>query len=248
MSADTMSQSNETNVYALVMAAGTGERFAGGVPKQLVLLYDRPLVAWSVGRLAACSAVAGIVVAAPPDGVDAVRTALAASGDGKVRAVVAGGDTRQESVAHGLDALPEDASHVLIHDAARPCLGADLVERLLAALREHDAVVPVVPAVDTLVHERDGRVDAILDRVHIAGVQTPQAFAVDVIRTAHRGAHARGLRFSDDGSLVFALGESGTPVATVPGERTNIKVTYAEDLLVAEAILRAATNPDRELS
>jgi 2-C-methyl-D-erythritol 4-phosphate cytidylyltransferase len=110
-----------------------------------------------------------------------------------------------------------------------------LCDRVLDALGSHDAVVPVMPVTDTLVREVDSSVDAILDRVHIAGVQTPQGFRTELIVRAHRVARERGLKSSDDGSLVLALAEK---VATVPGERTNIKVTYREDVGVAEAILR----------
>jgi 2-C-methyl-D-erythritol 4-phosphate cytidylyltransferase len=124
---------------------------------------------------------------------------------------------------------------VLIHDAARPCLSDALRDRLIDALAAHDAVVPAVPVTDTLIRDLDAGVDAILDRVHIAGVQTPQAFRLELIRRAHAAARDRGFKSSDDGSLVLALGEK---VATVPGERTNLKVTFRDDLMIAEAILK----------
>ena len=105
---------------------------------------------------------------------------------------------------------------------------------MLEALASHGAVVPAVAATDTLIRNFENRVDAIIDRVHVAGVQTPQAFRFDLILRAHREAKARGFQSSDDGSLVLALGE---PVHTLPGERTNIKVTYRDDVAIAEAIL-----------
>ena len=135
---------------------------------------------------------------------------------------------------NALRALPEDVTHVLIHDAARPCTSPELVDRILDALASYAAVVPAVAATDTLIRDYQGRVDAIIDRVHVAGVQTPQAFRFDLILRAHREAKARGFQSSDDGSLVLALGE---PVHTVPGERTNIKVTFRDDVAIAEAIL-----------
>ena len=117
-----------------------------------------------------------------------------------------------------------------------------MTSRGLDALSEHDAVVPAVAATDTLVRDYEGRVDAVIDRVHVAGVQTPQAFRFDLILRAHREARARGFHSSDDGSLVLALGE---PVFTVPGERTNIKVTYRDDVAIAEAILNSRRNGAR---
>ncbi len=146
-----------------------------------------------------------------------------------------GGTTRQESVFNALRALGDNITHVLIHDAARPCASPALIERVLDALASHDAVVPAVAATDTLVRDYQGRVDAIIDREHVAGVQTPQGFRLDLILRAHREAKARGFHSSDDGSLVLALGE---PVHTVAGQRTNIKVTFREDVAMVEAILK----------
>ena len=219
---------------ALIMAGGTGERFAPGTPKQLVTLFGRPMIAWSIDALAQLGRVARVVVvvadALQPD----VRTSLTAEAARKLTGFAAAGATRQESVYNGLRMLPEDVTHVLIHDAARPCASSQLIESVLEALQTHDAVVPVVAVTDTLVRDYQGKVDAVIDRMHVAGVQTPQAFRYDLIMRAHREAHARGFQSSDDGSLVLALGQ---PVYTVPGERTNIKVTVREDLAVAEAFL-----------
>ncbi len=221
---------------ALIMAGGSGERFDGGssgTPKQLVPLFGRPMIAWSIDALAQLGRVARVVVvvadALQPD----VRAALTAEAARKLTGFAAAGATRQESVYNGLRMLPDDVTHVLIHDAARPCASLQLVESILEALQAHDAVVPTVAMTDTLVRDYQGRVDAIIDREHVAGVQTPQAFRYDLIMRAHREAHARGFHSSDDGSLVLALGE---PVHTVPGERTNIKVTFHEDIAAAEAV------------
>ena len=153
----------------------------------------------------------------------------------KLKAALSGGITRQDSVYNGLEQVPAGTTHVLIHDAARPCLSAALRDRVIDALASHDAVVPAAPVTDTLIREEGARVDAMLDRAHISGVQTPQGFRLDLIRRAHQVARDRGFKSSDDGSLVLALGEN---VATVPGERTNLKVTYRDDLVIAEAILK----------
>ena len=217
---------------AVIVAAGTSERFGAGL-KQVALLIDRPVLAWSVERLGA--AVDEVVVVAPPGREDALAAALAGPWSGQVDRIVPGGETRQASVRAGLEALGDDVDVVLVHDAARPCLGADLVGRMLDAARRGGAAVPVVAVRDTLVREHEGRVDAVLDRQGVCAVQTPQAFALDVIRRAHRRAAARGLEASDDGTLVLAM---GTPVVAVRGEPDNIKITWPSDLVLAEAILR----------
>lgn len=223
------------NVIALIMAGGTGDRFGTGTPKQLASLHGRAMIAWSADILAESPRIAGLMIVTPP-GVDfSLRDVLSPGAALKVRAVATGGATRQQSVFNGLQNLPDEATHVLIHDAARPCLSAALRDRVLDALGAHDAVVPAVPVTDTLIRDVEASVDAILDRVHISGVQTPQGFRADLIVSAHRVARERGFQSSDDGSLVLALAEK---VATVAGERTNIKVTYREDLAVAEAILK----------
>lgn len=223
------------NTFAMILAAGGGERFGGSTPKQLTLVNGRPMLGWSLARFAASPAVGGILVVAPPGEEESFRTALNEHGGEAVYRIVAGGKTRQESVRLGLQELPEETTHVLVHDAARPCLSADLLGRTAAALEMANAVVPVVPVVDTLVREDANHVDAILDRVNISGVQTPQGFEKQLLLRAHRQAHSRGYQSSDDGSLVLAMGET---VRTIPGERTNIKVTYPEDIAIAEAVLR----------
>ncbi len=217
------------------MAAGSGSRFDAGTRKQTVVLNGRAMLAWSCEVLAASPRVSGIIVVTPPEGELAVREALPAAVTHKLFAVASGGATRQDSVYNGLERVPEGATHVLIHDAARPCLSAALRDRVIDALAVHDAVVPAVPVTDTLIRDMDAGVDAILDRVNVAGVQTPQGFRLDLIRRAHLIARERGFKSSDDGSLVLALAEK---VATVPGERTNLKVTYRDDVIIAEAILK----------
>jgi len=231
------------------MAGGSGERFAGETaqtdhraPKQLASLRGRPMIAWSADVVANSGRVTSFVIATAPELEADVRAALSPPAAQKLHAFVGGGTTRQESVFNALRALPEDVTHVLIHDAARPCASPELIERVLDALAEHDAVVPAVAATDTLVRDYQGRVEAIIDRVHVAGVQTPQGFRFDLIVRAHREARARGFHSSDDGSLVLALGE---PVHTVAGERTNIKITFRDDVAIAEAILEHRRNGAR---
>lgn len=223
--------------FAIIVAAGSGERFAGGVPKALAPIAGVPMLAWSIRRLSELTD--GCIVVVPPGKEAAFRTALAEHGAESVKAWVAGGETRQESVRNGLQALPDDATHVLIHDAARVCVNMATARRVLDALATHDAVVPAVPAVDTLIRIHDDKVDAIVDRVHVSGVQTPQGFRVTLIREAHERAGARGFEASDDGTLVLAIEQD---VRVVEGDRTNIKVTYPEDVTIAEAILSRTTD------
>ena len=226
---------NPMNVVALIMAGGSGERFGAGTPKQLAPLGGTPMLAWSAAVFARSPRVTSLVLVGPAADEARLRAALPAEAQTKTHAYAAGGSTRQASVFSGLEAVPEKTTHVLIHDAARPCLSDALRDRVIDALGEHDAVVPAVSATDTLVRTLDTRVEGVVDRSHLAGVQTPQGFRLDLIVRAHRAAQARGLESSDDGSLVLALKE---PVIMVAGERSNIKVTYRDDIVIAEAILK----------
>lgn len=218
---------------AVIVAAGSSERFDGNEPKQFVALHGKPLLLWSAERLAQSAAVDSITIVIAPGFEERVRSLVGSIA--KVEQIVTGGATRQESVRLGLEALPEDSSNVLVHDAARPCLSTELVASIIGALDSHEAVVPAMPVADTLVHAPVRGVDAIVDRVNVYGVQTPQAFRTELLRRAHRRAEARGHASSDDGSLVFALGEM---VHLIAGESSNLKITLQSDLAIAEAILQ----------
>jgi 2-C-methyl-D-erythritol 4-phosphate cytidylyltransferase len=222
-----------SKVDVLIMAAGSGERFGGG-PKQFLSLCGKPVIVWAVASFCDHPNVGGITVVAEPGRLDEVGRMLEHHRLQKIDAIVAGGRTRQESVRLGLEALHSSSDTVLVHDAARPCLSGVMLQRILDALVLSNAVVPTLSAVDTLIREKSGRVDAVVDRTVVFRVQTPQGFRTGLLRRAHANAVAKGIVSSDDGSLVFALGE---PVVTVPGESTNIKITFEEDMAIAEAIL-----------
>jgi len=214
-----LSDLDAPRTWTIVVAAGTGSRFGGAVPKQFVEIDGRRIVDWSIAT--AASVADGVVVVLP-----AGFTALPPSGPGCVVAVE-GGDSRSDSVRRGLAAVPTDAAVVLVHDAARPLASAELFERVIAAVKTGaDAVVPTVPVIDTL-RTVDG--DAV-DRDQLVAVQTPQGFRTSVLRAAHEGDPTA----TDDATLVVAIGGN---VVTVPGERWNIKVTDPRDDLVAEALL-----------
>lgn len=173
---------------------------------------------WSIAAMQRVST--SVVVVLPED--------LVAGPLGPGVDVVAGGTTRAESVRSGLDrARRQDPTHVLVHDAARPCVPASVVDRVVAALEAgHRAVVPVVPVTDTLRRVQGGTVD----RSTLRAVQTPQGFEFDVIVRAH----AAGTDATDDAGLVDAL---GVAVHHVEGDPANIKITVAADLSVAEILL-----------
>jgi 2-C-methyl-D-erythritol 4-phosphate cytidylyltransferase len=214
---------------ALVVAAGRGERLGSDRPKALVPVAGKPMVQWSVDALRAVPAVERIVVALPPDGLEA-------SPAGTVP--VAGGDARSQSVLHALRAAGE-GEPVIVHDAARPLSEPELFERLLDELEasEVDAVIAAAPVSDTIKEVgEDGRtVRRTLERSRLWAVQTPQVFRRSALERALAEAPRDVLaRATDDAWLVERIG--GT-VQVVEPRGPNIKITTAIDLRVAELLL-----------
>lgn len=216
---------------ALLVAAGSGLRAGGACPKQYATLGGQSLLAHAIDRLRH-PLIDEIRVVIGPGQDDLYREAI---GGRTLPSPIYGGATRQQSVRNGLEALaPEGCvAKVLIHDAARAFLPGAVVERLLAALETSDAAVPVLPVVDTLARGDDALGDAI-DRNNIVHVQTPQAFRFEVILNAHRTSSVDA---TDDAQVARAAGLS---VATVAGDRSLEKLTYAEDFERAEARLATA--------
>lgn len=218
------------DVAVLVPAAGAGVRLGPGRPKALRLLAGEPLLVHAVRRLAAAPSVHSIVVAAPVAELDAVRTLLAPVAP---VTVVPGGAERQSSVAAALAAVPAGPEIILVHDAARALTPPALVESVAAAVRAgHDAVIPVLPVVDTIKQvDADGVVLGTVDRTVLRAVQTPQGFRRAVLSAAHAAA-ADAL--TDDAGLVE---RQGVPVYSVPGSEHALKITRPFDLALAEHLL-----------
>lgn len=226
------------DVAVLVPAAGRGERLGPGAPKALRELGGAPLLVHAVRRLALAAGVGEIVVAAPPDGTVAVEKLLApvVGGTGVGLTVVPGGADRQRSVAAALAAAPERFPIILVHDAARAFTPSWLVERVAAAVRDgHDAVIPVLPVVDTIKRVSDtGHVRSTVDRSVLRMVQTPQGFRRTVLAAAHASVNGSGAGATDDAGLVERL---GAEVFTVLGSEAAMKITRPFDLQVAEVLL-----------
>lgn len=208
-------------IWTIVVAAGSGSRFGGSTPKQFLEVAGKRVVDWSV--VAASSVSAGVVVVLPVGSTVTVGSPRL----GPEVVSVSGGASRSESVRNGLAAVPENADIVLVHDAARPVASAELFARVVSAIDAGaDAVVPVVPIVDTI---RDA-VGNTIDRSQLQAVQTPQGFKAVVLRHAH----ASRSEATDDATLVRAVGGR---TATVPGERWNVKVTEPADAVAVAALL-----------
>lgn len=219
---------------AIVVAAGSGERLRGATSKALVPLAGKPLFVHALRSFAACHRVDHLVaVVADEDHVRANEALHAAGLDAVV--VCVGGSSRAESVGSGLAACPAGTDTVAVHDAARPLVTVDLISRTLAGLEDPwAAVAPGMPVVDTLklVDEEQETVVRTVDRRGLYAVQTPQVFAHSVLAAAHER-----LGEAEPTDDLLLVEESGGRVRVLPGDRTNLKVTYPDDLALAEALI-----------
>lgn len=225
------------SVWAVLAAAGRGERLGSDRPKAFARLAGRPLLAESLERLDSSAWIDGIVVAAPPGWEEPSILVAEEIGAGKVHSCVTGGESRSESVRLALDAVPEDVAAVLVHDAARPLLVEEVVGRVLAPLGEGwDGAVPGLPLADTIKRLEGEQVVETLPRGQLVAAQTPQAFVADVLR--------RALSNLVDGSDCSSLVEArGGRVKVVEGDPRLLKVTSADDLAVVESWLETARRP-----
>ena len=223
--------------HALVPAAGRGERFGGGTPKQFVDVGGRPLLVWTLERLLATE-VASIVVALPEGEIERARKVLPA--DSRLR-WVEGGATRQASVAAALEASPAEADElVAVHDGARAALDLGDLARTVAAAAGATGAVLGRRMADTVKRVESGRIAATVDRDELFLAETPQIFQRATLERAL--AEARRDRFvgTDEASLVERLGgDVGSGIVAVAAERPNPKLTYDADLSLIERLLRA---------
>jgi len=211
--------------WAVFVAAGRGERLGEDRPKAFVRLGDLPLLAEPLRRLDESGLVEGIVVVAPRGWEEPSILLAEQIGASKVSACVPGGDTRAESVRAGLAEVPDEAAVVLVHDAARPVLPAEVVERVIAAVADgYDGAVPCLPVADTVKRTAGGVVVETLPREQLVAVQTPQAFVASVLRSAFAGDVSAA---TDCASLVEA---AGGRVKVVAGDERLQKVTTPADL------------------
>jgi len=216
------------SVWAVIVAAGRGERLGLDRPKAFAKLGGRPLLAESLERLDGSDWIESIVVAAPPDWEEPVILLAEELSCSKVVSAVAGGETRAASVRAALAEIDDDTAVVLVHDAARPLLSEDVIDRLLTTLNEGwDGVVPALPIRETVKRLDGDRVAETIDREQLVIAQTPQAFAWPVLRDAARAG--------DDATDCAALVEAGGGrIKAIVGDPRLLKITDQTDLDLVE--------------
>jgi 2-C-methyl-D-erythritol 4-phosphate cytidylyltransferase len=213
------------SVWAILAAAGRGDRLGLDRPKAFAPLNDRPLIAEPLERLDASDWIERIVVAAPPEWEEPCILVAEEIAAGKVAETVTGGEARSESVRNALAKIPDEAAIVLVHDAARPLVIDEVIERVITALGDGwDGAVPALPISDAVKRVDGETVSETLDRQGLVAVQTPQAFVTSVLREALAGDVSSA---PDCASLVEARGGR---VRVVEGDRRLVKVTEPSDL------------------
>jgi 2-C-methyl-D-erythritol 4-phosphate cytidylyltransferase len=216
---------------AIIVAAGSGERFRSEIPKQFLEVHGKPLIAYTIERLAASSAIDAIVLVLAAERIAEFEHLNADFP--KLFDIVAGGNSRAESVLNGLRAVPAETAIVAVHDGARPLVPVEDVDRVVAKAGQTGAACLVAAVTDTIKSVRGSEIAATLDRDKLRRALTPQAFRRDVLERAFELADLTE-PITDDSYLVERLGH---PVALVEGSPVNIKVTHQEDLVLFEAFL-----------
>lgn len=225
-----------SSAAGVIVGGGSGSRFGG--EKLLIPLAGRPVLAWSLLAFERTPSISTIIVVAPKANEEKFREIAQEAGITKLLRVVSGGAHRHESVAQGLRALPESIELVAIHDAARPLLTSDLIERSLQQAATAGASVVAAPVSDTL-HQADqeGCAARTVDRTGLWAMQTPQVFRLAPLRKLLKETTTDKLtdKPTDEVSVVLA---AGWRVPFVENLQPNLKITWPEDLGVAEAILQ----------
>lgn len=232
-------------VTAILPAAGLGTRMGAETPKQFLSLDGVPVLLFTLRRLAACPAVTEFIISTRAEEVDSVAASAASANLGRPVRVVRGGDTRQDSVANALLEVASDADLILVHDAVRPLVTLDQIERVIAEAAACDAAILGIPAMDTVKEVKRATVHggasdvalitATIPRERVVLAQTPQVFRASLLLEAFARARQDGVTASDEAGLVERLGRD---VHVVPGSDRNLKITRPGDMQLAEFYLR----------
>lgn len=225
-------------VTAVIAAGGSGVRFGRSVPKQFLPIRNVPMIVHTLRAFERTRAIDRIVVTLPAADLDRLAPAeLRRFGLSKVVRVVPGGASRQASVGLGLEAVDGSPDLVAIHDAARCCVTPGLIERTVRACDGWDGAIAALPVRDTLKRVAGEWIDRTEPREGLWAMQTPQVFRFPFLRDAYRAAAHKGVEGTDDASLAERFGGR---IRVVEGSTRNFKVTYEEDLALAELLLEGS--------
>lgn len=220
---------------AIIAAAGAGTRMASDRPKQFLLLAGTPVIIHTLKVFEQCESIHEMIVVVPAAESAGFLSLATRHGLRKIARVVPGGVTRADSVKRGLLAVrAATAEIVVVHDAVRPFVTIEEIEAVVGAAQADGAAILVAPVTDTIKQIKDHRIVETLDRGELRRALTPQCFRYELLCQAYKAADVTDPALTDESVLVEKL---GIPVSIVEGSPRNIKITTAEDLAIAEAIL-----------
>jgi 2-C-methyl-D-erythritol 4-phosphate cytidylyltransferase len=226
---------------AILVAGGSSQRM--GFDKLFAVIAGEPAIAHAIRAFEHADCVSEMVLVAREQQHDEIRKIFSGAGFKKIRAIVPGGERRQDSVRAGLDCIDRDAKYVAVHDAARPLITPEQIERAFAQCRVHGAAALAQPVNDTLKRaDADLLVVGSIDRHQLYAMQTPQIFDRKLIENAYRAVYAEDASVTDEVSAAERLGHK---IALVLNDDFNFKITYPRDLAVADFILRERTKDRR---
>jgi 2-C-methyl-D-erythritol 4-phosphate cytidylyltransferase len=221
---------------AIIAAAGSGTRMASDRPKQFLQLAGMPVIFHTLKPFEQCDSIQEVIVVLPAEESAGFLSLAGKYGLRKVARVVPGGATRADSVKRGLMAIRSATAEIVaVHDGVRPFVTVEEIDATIAAARADGAAILAAPVTDTIKQVEDQRVTKTLDRVGLRRALTPQCFRYELLRDAYQGADVSDPSLTDESALVEQLGHT---VSIVEGSTRNIKITTAEDLVIAEAILK----------
>lgn len=221
----------------IIVAGGQGQRMGGSIPKQFRLLGCEPLLSRTIRNFAEALPGAQIVVVLPAEHI-AFWHNLCKRFDVAAHTTVEGGTERFHSVKNGVAALDTDTELIAVQDGVRPLTSGKLIQRIAATAAQYGTAIPVIEAVDSY-RATDCNGSHAIDRRQLRIVQTPQMFRADLLREAYTAQYRSA--FTDDASVIEAAGHT---VHLCEGERQNLKITTADDLIIAEALLTACQAPE----
>lgn len=216
---------------AIIAAAGKGVRLEKNIPKAFVEINKKPLLFYSIEKFKNFH----LIVVLPEEFTEKWKRELKLYFSDLQIEVVPGGKERQDSVLNALEIIEDENEIVLIHDVARPLVSEKLIKKIVENTVKYGACIPVIQTVDTLKEVENWRVIKTVNRNKIFAVQTPQGFKAGIIKKAYVKAKEENFSGTDDAMLVERTGKQ---VYCIEGERKNFKITYPEDLLVAEILLK----------
>ncbi len=221
--------------YGIILASGTGNRYNSEIPKQFVKIAGKTVFEHTIDIFEKADDIDEIIIVITPDYRHFAENLLLKNNYKKIVKLLNGGETRKESSSIAIHSISEDEANVVIHDCARPFLSQKIIKDCIIALKDYNAVDVAIPSADTIIKVKDNLIENIPERSYLRRGQTPQCFKLSVIKKAHE-LSKNDNNFTDDCGLIIKYGLSD--VYVVKGDGENIKITYPEDIFMADRLFQ----------